>query len=109
MHLESEAGAKQIRQAMVLPVEHVVEFAVQQEAFGAISPIVQDNDDRIELATHGRAQLHAGHLKGTVADQYQWPQLRIGTLSANGAGYGEAHARVERRPDKLGLLANCQV
>ena len=95
--------------AAVIPGEQIIVRAVLDVAFRAVSRIIQNDHDRIQLIANGCGEFHAGHLKRSVADQYQWAQLWFRQLHSNTRRHSESHRSVVRRSEKFRSAIDKQI
>src|SRR5512145_2222746 len=103
---ERAASAENFGKLVVLPREEIVKGAVVDVAFGAVTGIVEHDDDRIEFVADGSREFHAGHLKGAVTDQDERAQFGIGELGADAGGDGKAHRSVICRSKEFSAMAD---
>ena len=78
-------------------------------ALGAVTGIVEHDDDGIEFVADGGGQLHARHLKRAVPDENQRAKFGIGHLRADAGGNGETHRSVIRRAEEFGAMPDEQI
>src|SRR3990167_3328414 len=74
---EASPSRNDLRQAVVGPFGDVVVRSVVNLAFGRVSVVVQDDDDRRKAEPLDGGEFHAGHLKRAVSDEDERPQMRV--------------------------------
>src|ERR1043166_6613667 len=97
------------RQPIILPWPRVVGGPVLHLPLGPVTGVVEDNDDGVQAIAHCRAQFHARHLKGAVADQDERAQFGVCQLRPDPGRHGKPHRSIIGGPEKFRPVMNIEV
>src|SRR5215471_11529833 len=106
---ETTACADHIGEATVVEGPNVVVRTVLHVSLRAVTPVVEQNDDRVKVIARDRGKFETGHLKRAVTDEDEWATFGIGHLRANSCRQRKAHRGIIGRTKKLGALADEQI
>src|SRR5205814_6798608 len=91
VHNETPPGAHDVGKSAVMKRPSIVIGTILHVALGAIAPVIEQNDNWVQLVTRDRSHFEASHLKCAVTYKHQRTEFGIGNLRPNCSRDGKAH------------------